>query len=85
MKQFDAITRAIIEAAKSIYPSWKNFEVKDDFPEYHESLVWDSVTALKDMHIQGLDIRSTNDVFFSVRCHPGVAHNLDGEIPPHAD
>ena len=80
MKEFDAITRAIIEAAKPLFPEWKTFEVRDDFPGYKESLVWDSLEALKDMRIEGLDIQDTNDILFRVRCRPTVAVNRDEEI-----
>lgn len=31
MTQFETVTKIIIEAAKSSYPEWKTFEVKDDF------------------------------------------------------
>ena len=70
MTQFETVTQIIIEAAKSSYPEWKTFEVKNDFPDFKASFVWDSVEALKDLRIEGLEIRNSNDLDFSVRCKP---------------
>lgn len=81
MNKFDSITRAIIKAAQSLYPEWKTFEVRDDFPDYKESFVWDSLEALKDMRIDGLDIQVTNDTLFRVRCRPTVFADKEDEIP----
>ncbi|EII6404486.1 hypothetical protein LG905_004980 [Escherichia coli] len=68
MTKFDTFNELITNEAKKSFPEWVTFRYKNNFTEYDESFVYESVRTIK--QIGKLEVRNNNDIDFSVKFKP---------------